>query len=59
MKKYTVLFSKEFYIKAESEDEAEKIAVELCAKDPECLMPHNMNIDIQPCPPDVAESYFD
>jgi hypothetical protein len=57
MKKYKVVMTQEFYIKAESYQEAEDRAIELCAADSEVLMPHNMSV-ITTSANKAADSYF-
>lgn len=47
---------KEFLVKAKDVYEAEKKAIEMCADDPEALMPHNMEVEIALS--DLPESFF-
>lgn len=54
MKKYKITLSKEFFIKARDEGEANDAMIDICASDSEILMPHNMEKSIED-----AESYED
>lgn len=44
MNKYQIIFEKEFLIKANTVEEAEQKAKDICANDSEALMPYNMEI---------------
>jgi hypothetical protein len=44
--KYNITLSKTIEVEAENEQEAEKKMINICASDSECLMPHNMEIEI-------------
>ncbi len=50
--------TKEFCILADSFQEAEGIAIEKCADDPEALMPHNMEV-VTKTAKTLPDSYFD
>lgn len=57
MKKYHIIMTKDFFVKAKNKDEAEKKAIEICANNSEELMPHNMIIDVSLSK--LPASYFD
>jgi hypothetical protein len=47
MKKYKITLSKEFFIKANDEVEANDAMIDICANDSEILMPHNMEKEME------------
>ena len=57
MKKYQVIMTKSFFVKAKDEEDAEAQAIASCASDPETLMPHNMITEIESAE-DAPDSYF-
>ena len=46
MKTYQVTYSTTIEVEAKNEQDAEKKAVDLCARDSEYLMPHNMECEV-------------
>lgn len=55
--KYLVVMQKDFCIIAINEEHAEKIAIEMCADDPDALLPCNMEIMVNKSK--LPNSYFD
>lgn len=55
-KKYLVTMTREFLVLAKDTIEAEEKAIELCADDPEALIPHNMDVVVSAS--DLPDSFF-
>lgn len=56
MKKYIVTYKKDFCILAQNEADARATAINLCADDPELLLPHNMEETIEES--NLPDSFF-